>query len=183
MGALCACSTTRHQFFSPTYDAAGPAAIKKVAVVGWAPHEHRGLAEVLGAVGTDLVKLRKNYLVTATSTAQIHWAEACGSQADGILYIRALHSQSLGHKQHLTLSLEMLRCRDGALLWRAEGSGTQASDDAKLCELVANYTSQLGPAGSSFAAPAFVILQDLVEALPNPVLSSDEVAEKLELES
>jgi len=40
-----------------------------------------------------------------------------------------------------------------------------------------------GPQAAELAAPAFVLFQDLLETLPNPALSDDELQEKIEADS
>ncbi|RYF05850.1 MAG: hypothetical protein EOO40_09920 [Deltaproteobacteria bacterium] len=179
--SLGACGATRHTFVAPNYDERAADAIKRIAVLGCAPQGPAGLAEVTAAVGADLVKLRKNYLVQKVGVAHQHWAEACADTAcEGVLLVRTLAQTGDAQIQSLKLATALLRCRDGALLWRSESAAQSRSDDAKLVDLVATYTSDLGVAASTFAAPAFVVLQGMIEAMPDPTLSDPEIAEKLD---
>jgi probable lipoprotein (TIGR04455 family) len=58
-----------------------------------------------------------------------------------------------------------------------------ASDDEDLQQLVGVYKNQLGDPAKKYAAPLFALLKDLLEELPSPELTDDEVLEKIELGS
>ncbi len=45
-----------------------------------------------------------------------------------------------------------------------------------------NYVAEHGNQAEIFAAPAFNIIKDLVEAIPNPELTEDELMEKIDLD-
>lgn len=177
------CSSVRHTYRQAGYDVHGEGAVKRVAVVGWAPQAEADLGPVLAHVAADLVKLRKNYLVTGASSGYAgRWSMACDANVQGVALVRALEVERVsGGKVRLALSLELLRCSDGALLFRNEAEGTRAFDDAHLRGLTQNYTALLGEDAKHFAAPSFGLLQPMVGQLPDPLLSEAEVEEKIEL--
>jgi probable lipoprotein (TIGR04455 family) len=201
-GLLCAaslsCSSLGAVYLQPGYGREGPAGkgpapqgqaaqsagpVKRLVVAGWAHPAQTGLGEVLAAMGTDMVKLRKNYLVYEPEVIKIQWAEACRDHVEGVLLVRSLNCR--GDNQTVTLHLvaELLRCSNGDLLWRGEAKGTHSAHDANLVEATSHYTSVLGSAAALYTAPAFGLLQDLVAAMPEPTLDDAEVAEKIELGS
>lgn len=186
LSLLCAtgaCSAVRHTYRQAGYDALGKNAIKRVAVVGWAPQAEADLGPVLAHVAADLIKLRKNYLVTGASSGYAgRWSLACDNGVQGVAMVRALEVERTGSgKVTMTLALELLRCSDGALLFRNEARGKRAFDDAHLRSLTQNYTALLGEDARQFAAPSFGLLQPMVASLPDPVLDDAEVEEKIEL--
>jgi probable lipoprotein (TIGR04455 family) len=181
-----ACSSVTAVYQQPGYSAQGPAPIKRIVVAGWgptdaAPGEAAGLGEVLAHVAADLIKLRKNYLVYDTRVLKQHWAEGCADKVEGVLLVRPLEAVPAGGQVRMRLAMELLRCSDGALAWRAEAADRSAEKDADLAQLTATYVQQVGEAATRYAAPAFVVLQALVRELPDPTLTDDDVTEKIEL--
>jgi probable lipoprotein (TIGR04455 family) len=204
-GLICtasvSCSSLGAIYLQPGYGREGPGApgsaaqgqasqasqvsgpVKRLVVAGWAHPAQPGLAEVLATVGTDMVKLRKNYLVYEPAVIKLQWAEACRDHVEGVLLVRSLVCQGDNQTVALRLVAELLRCSNGDLLWRGEAKGTRSAHDANLVEATSHYTSVLGSAAALYTAPAFGLLQDLVAAMPDPTLDDAEVAEKIELGS
>lgn len=172
------CSAVRSHYVQAGYSAVSPGAIKRLAVVGWAPTPE--LASLLAAVATDRLKLKSNYLISRTGAAR-SWSDAC-EQREGVLALRALAASQSNGNASLQVAAELYACATGALVWRAEGSNTHASDDADLQELANNYVLKLGDGVRAWAGPAFVLLRELLDVLPNPTLSDEELLEKIELD-
>lgn len=176
-----ACSAVRSVYEQPGYTVQGPNPIKRIGITAWAPADANGLADTLAAVATDLVKLRKNYLVYSTHAGSRAFTELCADKVEGVLVARTLAVNRDGEVVHLDMALELYRCTDGALVWRADGENSVASNDANLTSLTSNYANSVGDAAKTFAAPAFSLLQDLIAELPDPVLTDEDISEKIEL--
>jgi probable lipoprotein (TIGR04455 family) len=176
-----ACSAVTSVYVQRGYDVHSAAPIKRIAVAAWAPSDTQGVADVVSQVASDLIKLRKNYLVHATQPIKRSWAELCADKLDGVFVARVMESEPRGDKLFLDLTAELYRCSDGALVWRAEGQAAPSSADANLAKLTANYVKSAGTSASAFAAPAFVLLQQLIDSLPDPTLNDADVEEKIEL--
>ena len=174
------CSTLGHTYVAPGYSSTSADAVKRITVAAWAPESQAGAASVIARIAADFVKLRKNYIVPE-SAALKGWEEGCKENRDGVLSVRVLKSEVEKEDVALTVAVELFRCRDGALLWRAEGKGDGKSNDENLKEMVASYARDVDPAATQFAAPAFVVLQDVLNAMPDVVLNDAEVEEKIEL--
>ena len=177
---LVSCSSVHAVYQQPGYDGHHNDAIKRIAVVGWASPAYPNLNEVLSRVTTDLIKLRKNYLVHSSGATPRSWTEMC-AKLDGVLMVRALNVQAADGSINLTLAAELFRCTDGALAWRAEGEKRNRSRDEDLTNLTGSYHADLGAAADTYAAPAFALIQQLIESLPDPVLNDEDVTEKIEL--
>jgi len=162
------------------YDVRGPGAVKRIAVAAWAPRGLGGLREVALQVATDLVKLRKNYLVKRPATLERDFAEACDG-VEGVLAVRVLDVQVSGDTVNTRAEAALFRCADGALLWRAGGALETSSTDANLQQLAAAYVERAGEDARRYAAPLFALLQQLLAPLPDPMLTDAEVDEKIEL--
>lgn len=222
-GLVAGCSAAGNTWVKAGYDAKATNAVKRVAVLGWAPPEMAPVGALLGTVAADRIKLRMNYLVYDSGAMRRGWSDACGPTAgaaeeaqteeahaeeaqagdaqgeeaqgdgaqngepasppiEGVLSIRALEIISgADGKVDLALVGELHRCSDGALLWRTEGRDATAGQDDDLTELTRAYVEKLGPEVEAYAAPAFLVIRDMLETLPDVTLDDDEVMEKIEL--
>lgn len=178
---LQACSSLGAVYQQTGYDAQRADAVKRIAVIAWAPEQTPQLDELMARVATDVIKLRKNYLVAASAPSRRGVDGQCTEQVQGILLWRVLDVIDLDGQVSLHVSAELFRCTDGALLWRAEAQEATDAQDADLVQLSAAYVRELGAVASRYAAPIFAVVQDVVAALPDVALSDDEVLEKIEL--
>jgi probable lipoprotein (TIGR04455 family) len=192
LGAAACGSPLRQVYDMRGYSLLGPDTVKHVAVLAWAPPTAPKLAELLAREAGDVVKLRRDYLVHKVGVMERSWTEACrlpegeGTPAldlQGIIAIRLLDVTEDAGAVDMRLAMELYRCKDGALVWRADATAKVASADADLKELVRTYVQSIGDVAQKYASPTFVLIKALVEVLPNPVLTDDEVGQKIELES
>ncbi|MBC7794557.1 MAG: MXAN_6521/LA_1396 family lipoprotein [Clostridia bacterium] len=177
--AFAGCSNVGHVYVAPGYQSLDDSAVKRIIVAGWSVD--RGAAPLIARVAGDFVKLRKDYIVTETVGLTRGFEDACKDSIQGVLAVRVLESKLATRQVSLRVAAELYRCTDGALLWRAEGEGNANPADESLKEMVANYATDFGEPAKTYAAPAFVVLQDVLNALPNVKLSDKEVEEKIEL--
>jgi probable lipoprotein (TIGR04455 family) len=175
-----ACSHVKHTYVSAGYNPASSQAVKKIAVATWAWPEQSGYAGVLAAVVRDVVKLRSNYLLYSAAPAVHVFTEACSSSVQGVLWVRA--QEVLPGPQHtqVKLFLELYACDTGALLWRTQASREVSVHQPHLKNMVQQYVDECGPQASQVAAAFFVLIQEAVRVLPNPVLSDEDMMEKIE---
>ena len=162
------------------YQPASETAIKRIVVAGWAPAEHERLAQVLSTVASDRIKLKMNYLVFDTAVLTRGWSDACG-EAEGVLSIHALDVKSNNDDLGLHVVAELHSCKTGALVWRAEGLDDADPGDEDLTQLTQSYVSQLGADAARYAVAVFLVLRDMLETLPDPTLTDDDILEKIEL--
>lgn len=177
--AFAGCSNVAHVYKAPGYESLADTAVKRIIVGGWSPEA--AASPVLARVAGDFVKLRKDYIVVETLGLTRGWEEGCKENIQGVLLVRALETAVQKDEVRMSLATELYRCGDGALLWRAEGDGDADPADDNLTAMVTNYANELGDAAKTYAAPAFVILQDVLNALPNVKLNDQEVEEKIEI--
>jgi probable lipoprotein (TIGR04455 family) len=166
----------------PGYGIQGPAVIKHINIATWAPEGAKGLAPVLAQVTSDLIKLRKNYLVHDVLPWALDNSATCAKGIDGVVLVRIMDAHT-EPPQDVTLhgALTLMRCGDLAEVFRTEGQVTTAVQDKSLEELAATYRHQLGDIGGQWAAPAFGLVQALAEPLPDPHLSEQDIEAKIEL--
>lgn len=139
------------------------------------------IAQLAAQITTDLVRLRKNYLVYNPRASGGPSAETCNG-LDGVL---SLHTHDLTRNDDGNVSLrmtaELYRCSDGLLMWQTQGTVALASNEESLVGLTSIYRDQLGEVARNYAAPLFAIIQALMLSLPDPVLNDEEIMEKIEL--
>lgn len=179
-----ACSHLSSQYVMPGYGAGDSQAIKHITIAAWAPDNAPQLAMVLAQVAQDLIKLRKNYLVHGAGPWILGAEPGCAEGVDGVVLLRVMDAQMKAPQDvKLHGALSLLRCRDGAEIFRSEGHVTTAINDKSLADLTATYKAQLGDAASRWAAPAFALVQALADPLPDPHLTDHDIEEKIELGS
>ncbi len=76
LSLLAACSAQSHSYLRPGYAPHDARAVKRVAVLAWAPADHAHLPPLMARIAGDRLKLRTNYIVTAEGFAT-HWAQGC----------------------------------------------------------------------------------------------------------
>lgn len=174
------CSAVSSTYTAMRYNVMANNAVKRITVASWAPSNEAKLGEVMAQVGSDLVKLRKNYLVYNATVFDLDWASRCEDK-QGVLVFRALNVANSLDELDLTIEAELWRCADGALLWRATAEESAEIHNDDLAQMTQSYAVTLGEAAVPYIAPVFTLLQDLMASLPNPQLNDAEVEEKLEL--
>ena len=166
-------------------------AVKRLVVAAWEPQDTPGFAVVASRVGSDLVRLRKTYIVFPPYVFNVAWNEACIAKEgspEGVLALIPLDivqrsPQNPTDPIDIKLTAGLYRCSDGQLLWQADGEATWRSLDKNLVEFTSNYIQELGEPAARFAAPLFGLLQAMIGKLPEPVLNDDEVLEKIDMDS
>ena len=108
-------------------------------------------------------------------------AEACKTR-DGVLKMSVDRADVVGEHIDLEITGELRRCSDKSVVWSATARASGKSRNRSLKNLVQNYVEEYGNQAEVYAAPAFNILEDIVEAMPNPELTEDELMEKIDLD-
>ncbi|MBN1959334.1 MAG: MXAN_6521/LA_1396 family lipoprotein [Deltaproteobacteria bacterium] len=163
------------------YDQNSNAAIKRISVTVWSPMDYHQVGNLAAFIASDYIKLRKNYIVHPPRTIKQNFNDACEG-LEGVLALRILDISVVDDEVNMQLDASLFRCTDDALLWRTTGTLESSSNDENLKHLTISYRNSVGSVANRFAAPLFALLQQLLELLPNPTLSDDEVIEKIELD-
>ncbi len=180
--AAVSCSAVREAYRLDGYQPSGDGAVKHIAVRAWASSGSPALGATLSLMTARLVNQYTNYLVHSQGVLAQGWSEAC-EEMQGVLVVRTLFVASGPSETTLDLSLELLRCADGALLWRTAGAGSYDPADEDLKNFTTAYVNDIGEEARRYAAPAFVLIKDLIEALPNPLpLTDEEIDQRIMLE-
>ena len=176
-----ACTSVRHQFVVEDYKKNPGQMIKRIVIISDPFPQNRDLAGLISAMTRDLIKANRNYLVYGTAVTEGEVAEACKT-LDGVLKMSVNRADAAGGRIDLEITGELRRCSDNFAVWNATGHASGKSRNRSLKNLVQNYVEKYGNLADVYAGPAYNILQDIVETMPNPELTEEELMEKIDLE-
>lgn len=176
-----ACSSIHYTYVQPGYDSAADDATKNIIVTGWAPSERTELASLTARLAADRIKLKKNYLVHDAVASSSGWSTHCNDEIQGVLAARILQAVNSGTSVELSIEVSLYRCTDGALLWRGVATGAKESQDDELAAFVEGYVREYPREAPAMTLPLFIHLVELLDNLPDVVLTEDEEITKIEL--
>ncbi len=178
------CSSLEARYIKAGYDSTAAGAVKHSTVTSVAPDAE--LASLVGRIASERVKLKMNYLVHDEQIADPGWSSGCAvddedAQIEGVLALQVLEDVTADDEVEFTIEARLMRCRDGALLWRAQVTDSASSNDDDLASFAESFRGEFPDQAPRAAIPLLVSLIDLLEALPDVVLSEDEEIMKIEL--
>jgi probable lipoprotein (TIGR04455 family) len=156
--------------------------VKRIVIISEPSLQNKGLAGLISAMTRDLIRTNRNYLVYETVSTEREVAEACRTR-DGVLKMSVDRADAVGEHIDLEITGELRRCSDKSVVWSATARASGKSRNRSLKNLVQNYVEEHGKQVEIYAAPAFNVIEDIVEAMPNPELTEDELMEKIDLEN
>jgi len=177
-----ACTSVRHRFLVEGYTRNPEQMIKRIVILSEGSPQDKDLAGLLNAITRDVIKTNRNYLVYGTLLTERDVAEACKTR-EGVLKVRVNKANAAGERVELEMTGELRRCSDHSLVWSASARSSGKSRNRSLENLIRSYVEEYGKQAEIFAAPAFNVIEDIVETMPNPVLTEEELIEKVELEN
>jgi len=176
------CTSVRRRFIVEGYAKNPGQMIKRIVIISEVSPQNKDLAGLISAMTRDLIKTNRNYLVYGTLSTEREVTEACQTR-DGVLKMWVARADAEGERIHLEITGELRRCSDNSAVWSATASASGKSRNRSLKNLVQNYVEEYGKQAEVYAAPAFNVIEDIVEAMPNPELKEDELMEKIDLEN
>jgi probable lipoprotein (TIGR04455 family) len=198
--ASMSCSALKSSYLAKGYGTLDTKMVKRIAIAGWTPKNMPEVDELLVEVSSDRLALKTNYMIYRGQKVKRSWSELCEVKApapsqdeedddeeidpetldvEGVLLVRLLDAENVD-KVYLHLSAELYDCGSGAVVWRARGEDRLASDNEDLAALTKGYLGNVGASVKPFVVPVFLVLRDLFNAIPNPVLNESDVLEKIE---
>ena len=177
-----ACTSVHRRFIADGYKKDPGRMIKRIVIISKSPPQNGDLAGLISAMTCDLIKTNRNYLVYGTVSTEREVVEACKTR-DGVLRMSVVKADAVGERINLEITGELCRCSDRAVVWSATARASGKSRNRSLKNLIQCYVEGHGNQAEKYGAPAFNILGDIVEAMPNPELTEDELIEKIDLES
>ena len=177
-----ACTSVRHWFLVEGYTKNPGLMIKRIVIISDVSPQNRELTGLLNAMTRDVIKTNRNYLVYGLLSTEDDVVEACNVR-EGVLKMRVNKADAAGERVEIEMTGELRRCSDHSLVWSASARSSGKSRNRALENLIRSYVEEYGKQAEIFAAPAFNVIEDIVETMPNPVLTEEELIEKVELEN
>ncbi len=180
-----ACSAVKQVRLRDDYVQVDQTRTKRLLVVT-APLPEGGekVAELWSLIAQRYTNLHRDFLVKKGTTAPAPLAdvkERCGEGIEGVLWLRP-ELRRAGSGVEAAVDAQLLRCSDGAEVWGAKAAGSFDSKDPHLAETTEQYVAKFGEEVRPYVAPTFLLLRATLDTLPKPVLTEEDVAEKIELE-
>jgi len=176
-----ACTSVRHRFVVEGYQKNPGQMIKRIVIISRPSPQNKDLSGLISAMTRDLIRTNRNYLVYGVVSTEREVAEACKTR-DGVLKMSVERADAVGEQIDLEITGELCKCSDKSVVWSGTARASGKSRNRSLRNLVKSYVEEHGNLAEVYAAPAFNIIEDLVEAMPNPELTEDELMEKIDLE-
>ncbi len=177
-----ACTSVHRRFIVEGYKKNPGQMVKRIVIISEPSRQNQDLTGLISAMTCDLIKTNRNYLVYGIVSTEQEVAEACKTR-DGVLKMRVDRAEAVGEHIDLEITGELRRCSDDSVVWSATASASGKSQNRSLKNLVQNYVQEHGHQAEVYAAPAFKIIIDIIETMPNPELTEDELMEKIDLEN
>ena len=176
------CTSVRRRFMVEGYTKNPAQMIKRIVIISEPFPQNKDLAGLISAMTRDLIKTNRNYLVDGTLSTEREVTEACKTR-DGVLKMWVDRADAAGERIHVEITGELRRCSDNSVVWSATARASGKSRNRSLKNLIQNYVEEHGKQVEVYAAPTFNVIEDIVEAMPNPELTEDELMEKIDLEN
>jgi probable lipoprotein (TIGR04455 family) len=177
-----ACTSVHRRSILEGYEKNPGTMIKRIVIISKVPSQSTDLAELMSAMTRDLVRTNRNYLVYGTVSTEREVTQACQTR-DGVLKMSVGRADVRGGHIDLEITGELRRCSDQSVVWSATARASGKSQNRSLKNLIQHYVKEYGNEAEVYAAPAFSVIEDIVETMPNPELTEDELMKKIDLES
>lgn len=180
------CSVVKRAYVRDDWQATDAAAVKRLAVVVQPLPEGQAKAgEAFARIARRYVNQKRDFLVKVErfeDTAP-ELASLCGGDdaIEGVLWLHpTLVAKGDGFEASLAASL--VRCADGREAWAADAGGSFPVKDDGLVEVTGVYVRELGPEVERYVPVAMNLLRPVLDTLPQPTLTEDDLTEKLGLD-
>lgn len=188
---LLACSAVKMQRVREDYDAVDRQQTKRLLVsVAPAPANEEKVRELWRVLARRYVNQKRDFLVRerpeetlgAEATAGFDPLSLCAASEnlEGVLHLEPAVKRE-GDGVEGSVLARLLRCRDGQEVWAALAEASFDSKDEDLAALTEQYVEELGAEVEPYVAPSFHLLKAALDTLPRPVLSEEDIDEKIEL--
>lgn len=176
------CSVVWHHRVRADYDQVDRTRTKRLVVVTQPlPEGQQKVGDLLSLVARRYVNQKRNFIAKRNLAEEgpFELGRHCGDGVEGVLHLAPDFRRSASGVE-ARVQAQLLRCHDGQAVWAAEAAGSFPSEDGRLTEITAQYASELGPEVAPYVAPSFNLLRPTLDTLPDPVLTDEEIGEKIE---
>lgn len=188
---LLACSAVKMQRVREDYASEDRQKTKRLLIsVAPAPAGDEKVRELWRLLARRYVNQKRDFLVRERPEETLEAERAAGfdplslcqssENLEGVLHLEPSVKREGGGVEGSVLG-RLLRCRDGAEVWAALAEASYESKDKDFTSLTEQYVEELGADVEPYVAPSFRLLKAALDTLPEPVLSEEDIDEKIEL--
>ena len=179
--ATSACGVVHHVSVRPDYETEDKTKTVRLAVqTKGSTEDDEKVVSLWNQIARRYTNDHRDFIVKSELPASWSRTQGCPEGIEGVLQL-APTFRVTGGGIETSLNASLVRCRDGAPVWSAQGGGSFESDDDQLRETIQHYETDLGPEVKPYVAPSFRLLRSVLDTLPKPQLpDEDAVMEKIE---
>lgn len=181
---LASCSVVKMHRVRDDWATVDQTKVKRLSVVVKPlPAGNEKAGPLLGQVARRYVNMKRDFLVLSQVAEEgaFDWKQSCAGSLDGVLWI-APTIETKGDGFEASVQARLIRCYDGQEAWAADAGGSFPAHDEGLKEVAANYGKELGAEVEPYVPLAMNLLRPALDTLPKPVLTEDDVTEKMSLD-
>ncbi|MCI0572074.1 MAG: MXAN_6521/LA_1396 family lipoprotein [Myxococcaceae bacterium] len=179
------CTAVKMSRVRPDYEQVDRQTTKRLVVVtAPLPAGNERLGQLWSLIARRYVNQNRDFIAKENrvdASADFQPTSACSEGLEGVLVLKPQNVELRGNGVEAGVTAQLFRCKDGAEVWAAEAGGSWDAADPLYEEQRALYVSEMGEEVSPYVAPSFQLLKAALDTLPNPVLSDEDVTEKIEL--
>jgi len=184
LAALAGCSIVKSSRIRGDWEQVDRQRVKRLAIVTQPhPAQEPKLGELWSTLAARQVDLKRSFIIkdiqSAGDDATFDPLAHCGEGIEGVLWLRP-DVKRQGEGVEAAVTGRLLRCVDGEEVWSAEAAGSWGTHDEGLEQTIADYTAEFGPEVTPYVAATYRLLLATLETLPDPVLTEEDTAEKIE---
>ena len=181
---LHACSNVQWAYTRDDYATRDQKTVKRlVLALQPLPEGNARAGSVFARVARRFVNMKREFLVRKeqVQAETLQFGSLCTDGAEGVLWLEPdLKPEGTGFRG--TVEGRLLRCPDAREVWCGKASGFVAAADEGLASVADTYAKEFGDDARRYVAPALNLMRPLLERLPNPILSEEDVTEKMSLD-
>lgn len=160
--------------------------VRRLAVVVQPlPDNQPKAGELFARIARRYVNQKRDFLVKKEvfQADPVKLTDVCGGDdaIEGVLFLRPTLVQK-GEGFEASLTGALARCKDGREAWTVDAGSSFSIKDAGLVEVTGVYVRELGAEVEKYVPTAMNLLRPALDTLPQPVLTEDDVTEKLGLD-
>lgn len=177
------CATVKSHHVRADYAQVDALKTKRLLVVTQpSPGGSSPAGELFSLVARRYVNQKRNFIVREHRTQEepVAPSSVCSGGLEGVLWLKP-EVERRGNGMEARLTGRLLRCGSGEEIWAVDAGGSFSTTDLKLREVTELYSKELGPEVAPYVPLAFNLLRPALDTLPNPVLTQEDEAEKIEL--
>lgn len=179
-----ACSNVQWAYTRDDYALKDQKTVKRlVLALQPLPEGNAKAGSIFARVARRFVNMKREFLVRKEQVQAdtLQFGAMCTDGAEGVLWLEPdLKPEGNGYRG--SVEARLLRCPDAREVWCGKASGFVASTDEGLTSVADTYAKEFGDDSKRYVAPALNLLRPLLERLPNPILSEEDVTEKMSLD-